>query len=391
MVVTNNEKIYKRDSETLPHMTLKLPRPQRTVYSTCTLDAITASYRGGQPEKVDTAILGNSISHSITKTRDALSALEEMTRDPKTIRRKSTHMARIHAKRGIPLEVQAINEQTESIREDHFGQMNPMFNTLNYDTDRLGAAAELLATCLAYKMSEAGVVDKDLINRVLQFSPRAQYNPAAGKIEFSADGRDYFQLASFSGYKELKQALGRNHLMLPLLELKIAGATLKVPIDSETLRVKVGEYPDDLHSEVMDAVQAVEGNLGYLSKQELPDELSSVVKRAIPSRVTELSQVYVGHRTNPWFARIVGLSGFVTGAAAAVLGGPQTYHWIREGFDPSYTPVLSNKASYELALTLTSAAVSAILYGCLTIGSEIGSRVIRDMRDKLELRKLNEI
>ena len=363
---------------------------QNIVYSAITLDAIAASYRGGQPEEVDPAILGSSISHSITKARDALSALEEMTRDPKTIRGKSTHMARIHAKKGDFLEVRAINEQTEGIREEHFDQMSPMFNTLNYDTDRLGAAAELLATCLAHKMSEAGVVDKDLINRVLQFSPRAQYNPAAGKNEFSADGRDYFQLASFSGYKELKQALGRNHLMLPLLELKIAGAALKVPIDSETLRVKVGEYPDDLHSEVMDAVQAVEGNLGYLCKQELPGDLKALVKRAIPSRITELSQVYVDHRINPWFARTVGIAGLVTGLASAVLGGPQFYHWIKEGFDPSYTPVLPNKVGYALALTITSAAVSTIVYGCFTIGSEMGSRLVRDMR-KLELRKLKEI
>lgn len=374
------------------NMLPEMPRLQRTVYSARTLDKIMDLYKSDQHPEVDMIILFRTVSYSLTKTRDALSDLEEMAQDPKTVRGNSTHMARINAKKGKPLEVQMMNGQTDSIRREHFGPMTPLFDAINYDTDRLGAAVELLTAYSACRLGKTGTVDKDIINRVIQFSPIAQYNLNVGKIEYSMDGSNYFQLTSFPEYGELKQSIGGNQIMLSLLELKIASSALKVRIDSDTLQVStVKDYPDDLHSEVMDAVQAVEGNLGFLREQELPGGLQAGIKRAIPSRITELSQTYMDHRMNPWFARIVGGLGLITGTASLVLGIPQILYWVSQGaIDLTYTPELPSEIGRTTALALTSYGLSAIIFSGLTLGSEIGSKLVRDMR-KLELRKLKEI
>lgn len=366
---------------------------KRIVYSTSTLDELTASYTAGYAKKVNPPILANTISYSITRVRDTLSVLEQMTQDPRIVRGESTHMSRRHAKNGAYLSLQDVNDQTESVRGKLFSAMEPKFEQLDYETNRLGAAVKLLAMHFAHSLGEAPHGSSTGTAKLAQFFPEARYNGQSGKIEYRAAGGEYAPLKSFRELAELRGSLAGDGMLLSLLELKLAGAALSASIDSSVLREvqKIQNYPGDAHSEVMDAVQAVEGNLGYLSKQELAGDLQALVKRATPSHVTELLQVYVDHRINPWFARVAGGAALVTGTSAAILGVPQVYHWIKAGFDPTYTPVLSNRAGYFVALTLTSAAVSAILFGCLTIGSEIGSRLVRDMRNKLELRELKEV
>jgi len=306
---------------------------QKTIYSTPTSEGIATSYRQESPLEVDIKVLGNTISHGITRVRDSISSLEQLTQDPRTIRGEKTHLNRRHARGKKYLRLQDMNAQTEAIRDAHFSGMINEFKNLDDYTDRLGVSIELLSNYAANSLKGQGYGD-DALTRVKQFTPEAQYNKDTGKIEFRAANGEYAPLTSFAELDEVGNYVGNNKIAQSLLELKLAGAALKATIDASILKyvTQVQNYPGDTHSEVVDAVQTVEANLGYLSSQNLPRDLSDLIKKSTPSRITQGLQKYVDHKANPWFARIVGGIGITTGVASLILGVPQTVEWVSRGY-----------------------------------------------------------
>ncbi len=365
---------------------------QKTVYSLATLGRMGESYRTETLIEVNPTILGTTVSHFITSIRDTLSSLELMTQDPKTIRGEATHMSRPQEKRGCHLRLEDMNARTNKVRDAHFTAMENEFEKLDSDTDRLGAAIDVLAGYIAgkYKAKTEEGNNRDII----EFMPNAQYNPTTGKIEYRAGEKTrYVPLSEFEDYKKIRDTIGQNTIAQSLLELKLAGAALKATIDAEILKKvdKIKDYPADPHSEVLDAVQTVEGNLGYLHSQQLHPELLSLIERATPNRFTQWMQVYVDHKASPWYARIVGGIGLISGAAAMALGVPQLVDWASKGtIDLNYTPELPTKIGNNLALFLTSAGVGAVTFSLLTLGSDIGSKLARDFR-KIKWHEIKEV
>lgn len=362
-----------------------------TVYGTPALERLAESLKTDQPEPINSRILSETINYSITKTRDTLSELELMVQDPRTIRGDSAHLAQRHAKQKVHLTLDGINRQTESIRGNLFAVMEQTFAELDYHTNRLGAAVNLLATWLLHSLVEKGGGNSgEKVRSVMLFSPEAQYNSQTGKIEYAVPGGEHVPLPGFTELNQLRSSVGDDVVLQSLLELKVAGAALGASINPEILRQvnQIRNYPGDPHSEVMDATQAVEGNLGFLSTQQLPANLRATVKRAIPGMPTRILQTYAEHKLNPWVARFAGVAGLTTGIASAILGGPQLYHWLRYSFDLEYNPVLP--VGYSVTLFLSGEVVSTAMFYLLTLGSDIGSKLVRDAR-RIELRKLKEL
>ena len=363
---------------------------KKVVYSPETSRQLSHSMRT-QGSFVTEKVLATTISHFITGTRDVLSNLEQKTKDARLLRGNSDHRTRSKN----PVTLGSVNDETARIRDGLYTEMTQDFERLEEYTTGLGAAVGLLADYLCYGIH--GENDQSGRNQdpVLHFSPKARYNQETGKIEYQIGQGNFAPLKGHVEIESVRTTIGKDRVSQSLLELKIAGAALEASIDPKALiDVKtVQEYPCDQHSEAMDAIQAIEGNLGYLGKV-LPKNLARIVKKSTPSRTTQILQNYTDSTTTPAYAKTGAALGIAGGLASLAVGIPQIIHCIKtRSLDLMYTPEeFSSNLPGNLALFFTWAVVGLATYAFLTVGGTYGTQLVRDtrnsIRNKTELVKI---